>query len=521
MPLTVEAALQLEVFGRTTVRVVAGHEGLGRAVRWVHPVEIPDVAQFLTGGEMLLTAGLGIGRTPSQQQKFIREISEAGAAVLVIELSGRAFSSMPAALVEEAQLVGLPLVSLAEELPFVEISAQVHEQLVDIRTAELGAFERLNAAVIQLLLASSGPVSFIEVLAHEVGHPVFLEDANHDIVAYSGGTSSTDALVKNWGLHARVQHRPDSGAGTATDTDGCTRRPVVLRGERWGWIHVLHGEDQLGRVESYALDRVADAIAITLLGDRESGVRASQRQSSLVNRLLLGDIGGEQFVNRAIRIGRDLRDRPLVVVFVCKDPDADGHEARTVEATLKSMRVPAVLADIGDHAVAVIGLTRGQHSEQHLVGLLQKEGLRAGVSRVETAPGQLPDAIRQARAAASVAAAELKPTVTTFDGLGVLRLLVTLANGPELERYVHDELGALLAHDANESNELLPTLRTYLACDANKSRAADELNVQRRTLYYRLERLNSLLGKSLEDPDVRQSLGVAIRALSFLESQRR
>ena len=114
---------------------------------------------------MLLTAGLGIGRTPSQQQKFIREIFEAGAAVLVIELSGRAFSSMPAALVEEARLVGLPLVSLAEELPFVEISAQVHEQLVDIRTAELGAFERLNAAVIQLLLASSGPVSFIEVLA--------------------------------------------------------------------------------------------------------------------------------------------------------------------------------------------------------------------------------------------------------------------------------------------------------------------------------------------------------------------
>jgi len=86
---------------------------------------------------------------------------------------------------------------------------------------------------------------------------------------------------------------------------------------------------------------------------------------------------------------------------------------------------------------------------------------------------------------------------------------------------VNDELGALLTHDANETNELLPTLRTYLACDANKSKAADELRVQRRTLYYRLERLNSLLGKSLEDPEVRQSLGVAFRALEFLASQRR
>jgi len=113
---------------------------------------------------------------------------------------------------------------------------------------------------------------------------------------------------------------------------------VILRGERWGSIHILHGVDQLGSVESYALDRTADAIAITLLGDRESAVRASHRQSSLVNRLLLGDISGEQFVDKSIRIGRDLRDRPLVVIFVCKDPDTDTNDARTLEALNSPMR---------------------------------------------------------------------------------------------------------------------------------------------------------------------------------------
>ena len=69
MPLSVEAALQLRVFSRTTVRVYAGHENLGRPVRWVHPVEIPDIAKFLTGGELLLTAGLGLGRTAATQRR--------------------------------------------------------------------------------------------------------------------------------------------------------------------------------------------------------------------------------------------------------------------------------------------------------------------------------------------------------------------------------------------------------------------------------------------------------------------
>jgi purine catabolism regulator len=61
MAMTVEAALRLEVFSRVAMKVYAGEESLDRMVRWVHPTEIPDIARFLRGGEMLLTAGLGIG----------------------------------------------------------------------------------------------------------------------------------------------------------------------------------------------------------------------------------------------------------------------------------------------------------------------------------------------------------------------------------------------------------------------------------------------------------------------------
>jgi purine catabolism regulator len=100
----------------------------------------------------------------------------------------------------------------------------------------------------------------------------------------------------------------------------------------------------------------------------------------------------------------------------------------------------------------------------------------------------------------------------------VLRLLVALADGPELRGYVDDELGPLLQHDGIDPNLLLPTLRAYLHHDANKSKAADALSVQRRTLYYRIDRLGQILGRSLDDPEVRSSLALAIRAHDFLQS---
>jgi purine catabolism regulator len=172
---------------------------------------------------------------------------------------------------------------------------------------------------------------------------------------------------------------------------------------------------------------------------------------------------------------------------------------------------------MGDSVIAVVGLTT-QLSETDLIAHLEEKGERAGVSR-RCAPRGLPEAIRQARTAVSVAETHDKGTVLHFDALGILRLFVALAPGGELARFVDDELGAVLDHDLDTANPLLPTLRAYLDCDANKSRAAEQLFVQRRTLYYRLERVSTLLNRSLDDVEVRQELSLAIRALDFLRSR--
>jgi PucR family transcriptional regulator, purine catabolism regulatory protein len=520
MAMTVEAALGLEVFSRVPLKVYAGANSLGRTIRWVHPTEIADIARFLSGGEMLLTAGLGIGSTADRQRRYLTEIADAQAAVLIIELSGRAFDTMPPALIEAAREREFPLVGLDGELPFVEVSAQVHESIVDQRVLDLSAYERLNATFMKLLLSGRDHVEFTGALSAEVGHPVVLEDASRQVVAYSGGSPAGDEAVGQWEHHSRIDHDPGTNdTGNATEAHNCTRKAVVLRGERWGWLHVMHGGDPVVGTAGYALDRAADAIAIALLGARESGARSAQRQNSLVSRLLLGDISGEDFVTRALRIGRDLRNRVLVAVFVCKEGPASHTSDEAIEELSRAMHFPAVVTDLGEHTLAIMGLPRAS-SEKQVVERLQALGVRAGISRPVGAD-QLPAALEQARSAASVAAARPDNAVHRFDDLGVLRLLASLAGGPELSRYIEDELGPVLKHDANTTTPLLPTLRTYLTCDGNKSQAAQLLFVQRRTLYYRLERISNLLGRSLDDPDTRQALIFAVRGHDLLQRQNR
>ena len=231
--------------------------------------------------------------------------------------------------------------------------------------------------------------------------------------------------------------------------------------------------------------------------------------------MLSGDITGSQFVDRALRVGRDLRDRPLVVVAFCKDDASDDGEAQ-LERLLLPLQVPSVLADLGEHVMGVVGLAKTTNDEA-LIAHFQANGARAGVSRsVDVA--DLSEATRQARAAAKVAVVQQRPATLHFDRLGVMRLLVSLAHGPELRMYVNDELGLLMQHDMSDVNQLLPTLRAYLDSDGNKSRAADLLCVQRRTLYYRLERIEALLGRSVEDAEIRAELNLAFRVLDFLKN---
>jgi PucR family transcriptional regulator, purine catabolism regulatory protein len=517
MGLTVAAALELEIFVRGEAKVLSGHDLLDRPVRWVHAGEIPDIARFLSGGEMLLTAGLGIGDTEARQRAYVSSVADAGAAVLVVELAGRAFIELPWAVIDEADRKGLPIVGLSNEIPFVEASAQVHGSIVDLRVKELTDDEAINEAFTQLLLNGDDYVSITAELARRVGSPVILEDSAHQIRAYSGRSAHADAVIADWDAHSRLFHQDGDvrALRTATTSDDvCNRNPVALRGELWGWIHVLPGERPLAPSEVYALERACAAVAITLLSERETGARRAQRHGALISRLMLGDISGEDFVRRALSLGRDIRVGSFVVVVAGSNGDGPASGEQALTESLAGAKATSVVADIGEQVLAVVALpVKG--GERVVIEALQRAGIRAGISRIVEAR-QLLLAVDQARNAFAAANIGNSARIRRFDDLGVLRLLVLLAQGPELARYVEDELGQLLLHDAGSANKLLPTLQAYLDCDGTKAEAAAALHIQRRTLYYRLERLNTLLGMSLDDPDVRQRLLLALRGLELL-----
>jgi hypothetical protein len=153
-------------------------------------------------------------------------------------------------------------------------------------------------------------------------------------------------------------------------------------------------------------------------------------------------------------------------------------------------------------------------------------GLTVAVGHaVDTGSGWLrwSDTLRAARTtlelALTVPAAEPAvpegPLVTSARALALERELTrggVDANRDRLARLVQHALGPLLSWEAAHPSDLVRTLEVHLRHGCSPTRTAALLHIGRQSLYQRLERIESLLGLEIDDPDLLGELLAAVCA---------
>jgi hypothetical protein len=128
--LTLREILALDPVRAAEPELLAGHTALDRPVRWVHSSEVYEGANFLDGGELLLTNGFGLMDAAEEvRRRYVRELAARGATGLGVEV-GRSLPVMPAEVVDEARRRELPLLALHRVVPFVRITEAANRAIV-------------------------------------------------------------------------------------------------------------------------------------------------------------------------------------------------------------------------------------------------------------------------------------------------------------------------------------------------------------------------------------------------------
>ncbi|MEU5810580.1 PucR family transcriptional regulator [Streptomyces sp. NPDC059650] len=527
--ITVQRALELPGLRSGLPEVVACADRLGRTVRWVHAGEVPNIASLLKGGELLLTTGLGLGTRPAEQRAFVRRLAERGIAALVVELGPR-FTRLPATLVDTAQAVGLPLVQLHREVPFVAVTEEVHTEIVNGHFALLQRAEEVHRRCTEALLSGGGIPQVLHILADFTANPVFLETPDGQLLYGAGpvaGEAAADPLQVWEGLrgqreagpsgHTVVVDVPGGGPGT-----GSVRARLVLLGV----------SAPLMPVHRMAAERTAGVLAVVLMQARQEEELAARGRGDFLTDLAEGRISAEDAPAQARVLGFRPGAGPLlpVVMRLSTDLGPAGNWAvlaRAVLEELSAVGVPVLLGVRPVEGRVPLLVSLRAESERTAVADRVAAALRAGVERAgldrAAAPPAVVVGVAGGWAAVSAGLRHAAETATAAHGLparpwydarrlDIDLLLWRLREHPDLAAFVDRAIGPLRAHDAASRPPLLPTLETYLAHAGRKAETARELHLNRQTLYNRLARISELLGTDLDDPETVLSLSLALRA---------
>lgn len=122
--LTVRQLLEVPRF---RLRLVAGQNGLDRPVRWAHSTELLDPGPYLRGQEVVLTVGASL-RDADACAAFAASV-KAGRASAIGYGVGDMTDAVPEELRDACDRVGLPLLEVPPEVPFLGFTEWFTERL--------------------------------------------------------------------------------------------------------------------------------------------------------------------------------------------------------------------------------------------------------------------------------------------------------------------------------------------------------------------------------------------------------
>ncbi|AZM64632.1 PucR family transcriptional regulator [Streptomyces sp. WAC 01420] len=511
-------------------QVVTGLPLLGRPVRWVHITELTDPASFLKGGELVLTTGMPLPDDSAGVRRYVDELADVDAAALVIELVRR-YHRPPDALVHACRARGLPLITLAKDVNFLEVTQVVHALILGNQAEAMRRTQRVHEAFTALTLRGAGPQDVMRAAAEMSGRTVVLENLVHQaLICAPSGTTLEEALT---GWEERSRATPPGGPRSRVGPEGWLTAPVEYQGERWGRVVMLpapatdpSSEQAFDPEHVTVLERTAMALTVARLIHPVPWERTAHR-GALRDLVEQRHRSREDAHARVAALGLPTGNCRFLTVVV--DLPADGTTARAEDLLAQAVRragAPALVGELGPGRLGVLLALGSSRAWRPVVEQVARAALelspRAVVS-VGSEADDLTGAPRSFHQATRVAEATppgrpLPPgrSFHELSDVGLRGLLYALRADTRVQDYAEQRLGRLLDHDHRQGTDLLTTLRHYLDAAGNKTSAARRGGLSRETFYQRLRTIERLLDCDLESGAQRTELHVALTALDVL-----
>ncbi|HEX7297387.1 MAG TPA: PucR family transcriptional regulator ligand-binding domain-containing protein [Solirubrobacteraceae bacterium] len=529
-----------EILADVDVTLLAGEGNLDIPVRWVHISELADPTPWLSGGELLLTTGIGLD-TPKRQRDYIATLADHGLAGLGLG-TGFTHDKVPKALIEAARQRSFPLFEVPYELPFIALTEKAFTRLVNEQYAllqrSIAAQERLQ----RIVLSERGLGAIVGALATVIGGPALVFDGRGELQAMrTFRRELDDEVVAALGEELRERARRGEGTPFVPGHPELAPRALALpvgsgdapeRAVPEAWLVAAKDSDGLAEIDRLILHQAVTVVALELLRRRVADSTERRLAGDVLSAVIGGELEGSELARRLEPFGLGGR----VTALVLSPAERTTHEACEAALTeaLRGEAVSGLVAKSPLHPRHVVALLPGflddelfELAERAVGRVGEALGARpaAGVGRAVPG-GRARESYHEARCALEARELGAVPAnhhgngkgggtetaaVATYRDLGSFQLLLSLQDSDALALFCESLLGPIDSGEGHYGGELMRSLEAFIECNGQWEAAARRLYCHRHTLRYRIRKVEELTGRDLASARDRIEFWLALR----------
>lgn len=497
--------------------VVAGDRALEREISWVHIIDHPEVAEWVRPGQLLLSNGYSWPEDSQAQRKLVEALSERGLVGVVLSVP-HFMTHFPPATVEAAERCGLPLLEMPWEINFAQVTEEVLAHIVAHQARVIERSEKIHRELTSVALTASGLGDIANALSALLGRTIEFTDTDAVSMCAAGDTAQQDRLrraIAGW-MERHRAIRELSQSHTAVRFPKSDEWPaglgcgIHIRGELVGVVWLSDDGAALGDLDARAAEHAAVVAALHLSHQRELSLQEARLGYAFVQALLEGRfVASASSLERAKMCGWDPAASYRVCVALLDEPLPLSKEgfvrrerwAEELRQRLASMQLAPLLALTLNQ---VNFLLPASVRPEDLWQAMGDKRSALAVSRICSGA--------EGMASGAADAAGLLPLlrpgkVHHFDELLFDRVLF----GDGQARSIFLDRIVKPLRDQRRGESLLETLDALAEESFQQVNAAKRLGIHVSTLRYRVEKIEALLGRSLDDGQVRLEVQVAMR----------
>lgn len=535
--LTLRESLKLPIL--QDARVVAGAAGLERDIRWVYIVSVPDAANWLHGGEMVLTTMFNLPDAPDAQCELLRQLAEKGIVAVVITV-GNILDQIPDYLRKAGDELDLPLIELSYETRFVDIAKSINERISEQNLDKFSRALNIQQRLTRLVLEGGGFWELAEMLADLVGHSISIENDRFEAIA-NKNIAEVDSARRYTILHGRTNPQliealegeylprireslrpvylpvmPNVGLEMER-----LLAPIVVHGDIYGYMWIIADVHALSPIDMMAIEIGATVAALLMLYQESLQAAEASLKGNLIAQLIEGDDSRQTVLSdQSLRYGVDLRQpcQLLMIGLRHGQPPQVANIYRSVNQILTQTEQDAVAAQFAGQVLVLVQANQDVNDLATTLAQRLSRGngdMRIGISAVFSGADQVGAAHQQCNEVLEIAQRlSNQEKIQRFTELGYIHTLFK-AGRPSLERNLQVPILRQLL--AEKQADLFHTLETYLDAGGNSVQTADSLHIHRSTLNYRLARIRELCAVDLSSPGARINLQIALKLMRLFD----